>query len=417
MRFLGRDHEAAFLVGPGTLEITTTTEITYKVFATSIDDVDVIRRFISAANNPYDITYQLRLSATDFNGVDWSCGWTLPTFEEPFESVWILTGSIQSMTTMVTGSWVSQMSSVELVFTNKLPLPWTESLLSITTIDGVEVGRKQAGGRHILQCLGSEIIFSCRPGSDALIVSAQTTTELPHPHLENWIAEPLRILLGQPVYPRLIARNFGDGRGFVSLHASPPLLHTPGRAALMRTKPLETWPKFWKLYGKFLNVIASARDASGLRNFEAHPITRFHVEITQATYGSRWILCLTLASSIEGLAKLLMRDGEQTSTSPSQDIKDLQSYVEAWDGNNDLRSKIIGYLGNLRSISVGKYLRKLEGKGILNRKHSAAWESVRNEVMHGNLISPWGGRKEDEQIGLLVDLVQILTRQLIQSED
>lgn len=56
-------------------------------------------------------------------------------------------------------------------------------------------------------------------------------------------------------------------------------------------------------YGNLLTLIARG---SG---FESHTVTSFYEEVIQASQGSRWVWALTLASSIEGLIRILSPRG------------------------------------------------------------------------------------------------------------
>jgi hypothetical protein len=54
-------------------------------------------------------------------------------------------------------------------------------------------------------------------------------------------------------------------------------------------------------------MIVRAQDGDGERNFEAHPLVQYYHEVIQATRGSDWVWCMTLASAIEGLTKASIR--------------------------------------------------------------------------------------------------------------
>src|SRR5690606_22044766 len=120
----------------------------------------------------------------------------------------------------------------------------------------------------------------------------------PHPHLENWLSEPLNLLLGEIVSPSLHARNFGDGRAFIRFSPSSWGPATTLTANILREDPLGADERFWNLYRDILTVVATAQDSKGHRNFEAHPLTRYYWEIVQARRGSNWVLCMTLASTV-----------------------------------------------------------------------------------------------------------------------
>jgi hypothetical protein len=233
---------------------------------------------------------------------------------------------------------------------------------------------------------------------------------------KTWIAEPLRILLGQLIYPRLRARNFGDGRAHVWLSPSPARLNHSGIASLMSAVPITARANFWQLYSALLTIIAEAKDPHGHLNFESNRITRYYEEIIQATQGSRWIMCMTLASAAEGLAKMLMRPEDRRSEFTDTDVDDLRQLISNWNGCTKLKSRVLGWFTWLGETSVTSYLRLLVKRGVLNTENQQAWADLRNAVMHGNLVSPWGTKEEDAHFSALVGLVHNLTYELIRQQ-
>ena len=385
MRLLSsRDREPPILVGPGHIDIRSSTDIDFTMYAAPTDGGDAFRRLKRARENPYEVIDQLRLIATDYEGTEWACGWTRPELKGFPKFCWPLTGRLTSLVTQATGPFVSQDSGVELVFQPKLDLPMNKTMVSISSLDGEEIERRRSPGQHTVRVLDSEIKFFYKPSDESLWVTAKTSDILTHPFAENWIGEPLRILLGQLVFPRLVARNLGDGTAQVWLRPSPRRFANSGLASLVGGALFGAPAEFWDLYGNLLKLVAEARNEQGQPNFQPHRITRFYEEIAQATQGSRWVLCMTLASAGEGLAKLLMRPAQQ-------DKKILSSH----------RRGITGYF------------RKLVERGALQESNAQAWSAVRNEVMHGNLVSPWATEQEDKHIIALANLVHRLTHELI----
>jgi hypothetical protein len=409
----GHDHEPPIFVGSGHIDIRSSTAIEFTMFASSGNDSDAFRRLIRAHDNPYEILDQFRLVATDFEGIEWAGGWTCPTLKGIPKVGWPLTGRLNSLTTQASGPWVSTESGVELVFHPKIRLPMEQSMVTVTSINGEEIERSYSDGQQVVQVLGSEIKFFYTPSDNSLRMTAKTSDKLQHPYTENWLGEPLRILLGQLVYPRLVARNFGDGTAAVWLRPSPRQFSNPEIASLIGGSPFDAETKFWELYTNLLVLIAEARDEHGHPNFESNQITQFYEEIIQATKGSRWVLCLTLASAGEGLAKMLMRPDERRSDFAEQDIESLKTYVAAWKDNAGLQERIQADIARAGQRSVGKYLRDLVGRGILEKSNERAWVAVRNSVMHGNLVSPWVTKEEDKRLLDLAHLVHRLTHELI----
>lgn len=63
---------------------------------------------------------------------------------------------------------------------------------------------------YLQHTLGSDIAFHYDSASGLLSVNVPASPQLPLTYTENWIGEPLRIMFGQLIYPRLVARNLPD---------------------------------------------------------------------------------------------------------------------------------------------------------------------------------------------------------------
>ncbi len=376
MRILGNDHDGPIFVGPGHIDIRSTTSIDFTMYATPASDSDAVRRLGRARENPYDTRDQFVLVATDYQGTEWNCGWTQPELRGIPKVSWLLTGRINSLVTHATGPWVSDQSGIELVFQPEFWLPMDTPMLTVTTVDGIEIERKHRAGQQTIRVLDSEIKFFHKPSSDSLWLTAGTTDKLRHPYAEVWVCEPLRILLGQLVYPRLVARNFGDRTAHVWLRASLGEFPGLGVASLLRDDPAAMRKEFWELYRNLLQFIAEAWNANQHPNLELHPVTRFYEEIIRAAAGSRWVLCMTVSSVVEGLVRLLV---------PQK-----------------------------TNVKIDNYLKTLVDQRVIDDENQRSWTRVRHAVMHGHLASPWGTEEEDKQINQLIDLVHRLTRTLIQ---
>jgi len=414
MRLLsGRDHESPVFVGPGQIEIKNSTAISFKMYATPTNTRDAIERLIRAQENPYEVFEQFRLVATDYEGTEWNGGWTRPQLVGNPKIGWPLTGKVEFLVTVVSGPLVSQDSGVELVFQPKLHLPMAKTMTSITSRNHKEIKRSYGAGQHTVKVLDSEITFFYEPSDESLWVTARTSNKLPHPFAENWIGQPFRVLFGQLIYPRLVARNLGNGKAHVSLRPSPRRFSNSDIASLLGKSSFVERAQFWALYKKLLKLIAEARDAEGHRNFHSHPVTRFYEEIAQATQGSKWILCMTLASTGEGIANMLMSRAERASEFAKNDIKNLRSHLQSWKGKAKLKERALSGFAHLGQRSAANYLRRLVKRGVLDESNERAWSAVRNAVMHGNLVAPWATEQDDNRIRALADLVRRLTRKLI----
>lgn len=385
------------------------------MFATPTDGCDAFKRLVRAKQNLYEMLDQFRLEATDYDGNHWSCGWTTVQPGESFGQTWDLSGSLHSLQTRVSGKSVSPESGVELIFDTKLRIPMPMNMVTTTIRDGDEIFCSRGAGRKIIKAVGTQIEFFCDPVSDYIWANAKTSSDMPHPYAENWLSEPLCMLLGQLIFPRLVARNFGDGTASISLRPSPAHTANSAMSTLLGEDPLGSPEQFWKMYQDILTVIAHARDESGNPNFEAHALTRYYYEIIQATEGSHWVLCMTLASVAEGIAKMLIRPEDRKSDFKSELIKDFEKHICNWRGDITLRGKVLQSLSMAKKKSVAQYLRALRDRGILEEKQVEAWGEVRNHVMHGNLVSPWSSEESDSRLISLIQLVHSLSREYVKS--
>lgn len=282
--------------------------------------------------------------------------------------------------------------------------------------DNKEVLRSRSYGTKTVKVIDTAIEFHCSADGEHVWAVADTSPTFPHPYLENWISEPLNLLLGEVVYPRLCARNFGTGEASIVLNSSPRSLANSLTASILREDPLGAGEQFWNLYREILTVVALAKDASGQSNFEAHPLTNYYWEIIQATKGTNWVLCMTLASVVEGIAKLMFSETERKSDWPEADIDSLRKALTSWKGNHDLRSVVINYVNGFKMKGVAKTLKPLEDDGTITQEQISAWTKIRNTAMHGGMVLPWSDEEQDDRIFSLIELTHRLCKAYIKRE-
>jgi hypothetical protein len=400
--------------GPGQIEIRSSNAIDFKLFASLLPEANGLQRVWRAHSNPYDRLDQFRLFASDYEGTEWACGDTLPRAENLSDGGALLTGKVRSLYAGVRGEWVSAESGVELLFEPGFDPPMESSMLTVHSIGDEEIQRSWQMAKHTLGLMGSEIEFFREPGKDALWVTANASNDMPHLCLENWLSEPFRILFGQLIYPRMVARNLGDGSAHVSLRPSPPILTKVSTSigSLLSSEGAVSAVRFWELYRALLTMIATTRNEQGMADFESHRVTRFYEEIIQASQGSRWVWCLTLAGAAEGVAKLLMKPEDRASEFSDDKIESMKEAIRAWKGSKNLKQRVLNDVSRLKDKSVGKFLHDLVKRGVLEAEQETAWKAMRNKVMHGNLVLPWSTADEDAQVIALAELVHDLTREL-----
>jgi hypothetical protein len=212
-------------------------------------------------------------------------------------------------------------------------------------------------------------------------------------------------MFGQLIFPRLVARNSGDGRASIFVRPLPDLIRGAHWAALWEGGRQSDAGEFWSCYKQLLGLVARARDKAGLPNFEPHKITRLYEEIIQATNGSRWVWALTFASSIEALARMLYP------TPPK--LAALLKHIKSGPGEDDLKQVAIEAARRAGSITAKRALIELRGEGVISKEQLSAWDRIRNAVMHGSLVGPYSSEEEDAQLLALAAMMHALTREFL----
>jgi hypothetical protein len=406
----GRDGEPSVFVGRGQVVLNTPNSFEFTLTGQAFDTADAMRRMKKSRENPYEVFEQFRLIGTDTDGVQWAFGWTTPRLFDFIEGEWSISGAIQVLSTDVQNSTAVSRGSAE----NIVELPSSHPMMPIVGGFTAPVNHGSSQYReHKVSVLDTEINFAFFPQSRQLAICCSTSSQLSHPFIENWLTEPFRIMFGQSVYPRLIARNFVTGRAMVSLRPSPGVIRNAGFASLWSHYPNKTKEEFWNLYSQILTFIASARGPDGSQNFQENTLTQHYEEIAQAARGTRWVWALTLASTIEGQAKMLVRPGTLRPGFDSTEADDLADHIGKWSGSLDLKSQAIGAIKSAAFYTATRVLAELRDTGIIEKQELESWKSIRNEVSHGTLISPWSQREEDEKLQHLASLFHKLTIQVL----
>jgi hypothetical protein len=360
--------------------------------------------------NPYDGLKRFRLVVWDESGIEYAAGWTIPDIDVDNNGLWIFSGEFEG------GLWISdqceptERGRTELIF----PIP-RRDIASHYLTRFVQPDTEADGPafQHEIEVQGTPIRFAFNPTAQTLTIGADASTYLPLTYSENWLGEPLRILFGQLIYPRLIARNLPDGTAHVSVRPSPGF-SPKSPAALWRGESTPHRKEdFWKLYSQLLTYISKSRDKTRQRNFEANKITQLYVEVIQATQGSRWVWALTIASSIEGLAQILIPRGTKRNDIDNDSIESLSRHIHLWGGDVDLKSTAIGAVRRTTEMTVRRTLKRLVDQRAVTPDQFSAWEKLRNSVMHGSLVSPYSSEEEDNRLIDLAALMHKLTREIV----
>lgn len=412
----GRDHAPLILEGSGEVRVPSLTRFEYTLTGVPADLAYAMSALRRLRENPYDGLARFRLIGTDEDGLEWTLGYTAPDIEIGDDGTWTVRGDLEGVIPEMEREGVARESGTELAFVVPLDQPMAWALARFVVTPVAEGAPQRA---YELDILGTKVRFAYAPSSGVLSVYAPHGDAFPPTYTENWLGEPLRILFGQLVYPRLVARNLGEGRTHVFIRRTPGFVRGAGWAALWAGDDLQLDKAgFWRLYADLLSFVATARDKRGEPNWEANKVTALYVEIIQAARGTRWVWALTFASAIEGLVRILAPRGTRHPKADDEAIKALIEHIDAWPGEGHKgvdRIKAIakGAVQRSTELPAVQALRGLKDAGVIAEAQLKAWEEIRNAVMHGSLVSPYSSSDEDAKLMALAGLIHALTREIV----
>jgi len=402
-------------VGSGEIRMRSPSHFEYVFHGKKTDIDNFVSRIRRAREREYDVHAQFRLCGVDYQGVDWNAGYVNLNIGHATKNGYFrITGSCNGLSAGASGPHVAERSSIEVIYDRSLRLPIPLNMVTKIERGGRDVFWSRRYGTQSVAVAGTAVEFFHDAQREAIWATAETSEDFPHPYAENWISEPLRILLGEQVYPRLVARNFGGQRANIWVRPAPGRDAQSLVASILESDPFFAADDFWSMYRQILTMITKARGVKGNRNFEAHPLTQYYDEIIQSTSGSNWVACLTLASAIEGIAKGMLTDSETRSHYPIEDIESLRSHVSSWSGDLNLKSRALASIDANKTKGIASALRFMVTDNVVTKEHIDTWLAVRNQVMHGSLVPPWSDQELDQKILKLVELMHRVSKIYVQ---
>jgi len=200
MILLAGDHERPVVIGKGEITVLTTTSFGYTLRGTPEDVGHALRSLRRIDADPYDGLLRERLTMTTVDGQKLVGGWTIPEIYVPNESgPWVFTGQIEALSCYENGAYEP---GTEVAYL--LPRQHRARII-LRRFFPQQVCEQMPEMR--LMVLGSQIVFTLDDEADLLLVQAPATEALRPSFTENWLGEPLRILFGQLIYPRFVARR------------------------------------------------------------------------------------------------------------------------------------------------------------------------------------------------------------------
>jgi hypothetical protein len=410
MELLAGDWEPSIVKGNGEISFNSPRSFEYTLTGLPEDIAYTLQQLQRQRDYPYDGLKRFRLVAHAADGTRFSAGWTIPNVKTG-EMTWTFTGNCDGLMTDDATVLPSPRGATEVQYV--IPRQHRASLFLahfVTTqrLDGGIVPEYE------LDLGEATLRFRFDRDADLLTIFTPGSDLLPLTLTESWLGEPLRVLFGQLVFPRLIARSFPKGSAMISVSRAPSWYRDSDAAALWDEEDLSGKDRFWRLYGDLLLHIARAR------GFEGHKITKLYEEVIQAARGSRWVWALTFASSIEGLIRMLSPRGSKRADADDVAIASITEHIKKWrdpempkevvDRLKSIAANSIRYAANTTPKHV---LTQLRRAGVVTQFQIDAWEKIRNDVMHGELVSPYSSEEDDALMLALAALLHALTHEVV----
>lgn len=400
MRLVTVESEQSVLEGRGKIEFPRPDKMIIHLSGEPEDLGYTLGALSRQRSNPYEPLYRFLLRMTDLQGRWWSASCEVEAFNDG-DHGWMLLGSTQGISTVLqlephkTG-WVESRFLVPREFSTR------------GALDKIVRRQLPDGGSEpttILDVLGEPVTLRFDYAAGMLTAAVPISKTFPTPMADGWLGEPLRILFGQLVYPRLVLRRLPCGHAQVHLRVSPGWSLDSRAIALWNPIFPASAGEFLHLYRGLLTIIATGGE------FEAHQFTSLFVEVIEASKGSRWVIALTLASSIEGLVKKIGKRRIPLNEDEERAVGEMLSYLKTWPAPDRIKGRIRDVLGSLPDLSIYNDLIRLAKKGIGDKEGADTWKDIRNKVMHGELVSPYSSEDGDRALLALVRLLHCLTRE------
>lgn len=400
MVLLCRDHEPYLVEGAGTFSIINDTDFEYRLIGVPADLSHAMRVLQREREARYEPLTQFRLLLWDRDGREWNAGWTVPNVQIS-EDEWVFTGECITLTGASSGEPTGE-GAAEARFIIPRNHGASAALRRIVRTE-VEPGRWEP--HHTIDVLGSPVTFRFDETLNVLAISVPSSATMQAHAAESWLGEPLRILFGQLVFPRLVERRFAEGHSMFWVRQSPCWKRDTAWLALWNAHDRNTEAEFFDLYRDLLVMVV--REGG----WESHTVTAYFEEVIQAMRGSRWVWALTMAGSIEGIARILVPEATVRADADPEAVSALIRHIDAWPGSTRLKDTAKGAVGRADQVSVLRGLLDLASDDVGTRGQVNIWKKVRNDVMHGGLVSNYTTEEDDSILLGLADLLRALTRE------
>ncbi|MEH2497855.1 hypothetical protein V1294_004334 [Bradyrhizobium sp. AZCC 1678] len=269
----------------------------------------------------------------------------------------VIVGKLRTLRSARAANLTSRSNSMELLILNQNHKDWNSLTDTVA---------------HLEQ-LGCDIKFLMQRDSDVLV---EITGNAPLPkNFEVRIVEALRYVLASILHLSLIVKNT-DGVREVTLISPVRQSDTRLVPPLATLKPS---PDVAVLFERYLSYVHEGASADFV-----HPCSMYLRNACEASANSVEASAIGLCVAVEGLANLLPYDAGKESNDQTIAVvqKELLKRLAEIGVTPNVKSRVEGLLGQLKSIRAADRLQLLVKAGKLDQSCFSAWKKLRNTGVH-----------------------------------
>jgi hypothetical protein len=387
------DHQPPLFKGPGIIYGNQSGPLSFKVYNQS-PLTEATFRFLRKIDSEADPkSFQVRLFAKDYEGMELIGGWSIPRVNLPQSGEVrgsVIHGEFNQLWTRVRKLEGDPDKDVsELIFPGILNLPYS-GRVEVKQCHGTEILSTQGwNDHHNLTFKSASIVFQESTNRNLTHIKASHYAGFNPPYVEHWITEALIFITARIVYPRMVIRHCED-------YAHVFIRATPKSATSGMPPPFSRDPQVsgctWDV---FLSYLAKCEKS---QSFEYISISTGFYQLILASNGTLQGFLTSLSLYIENCINQIFSVSKKKKKDKDgrnkKEIEQFMLHVENWSGNQKIKDRAKRLFHMLNSPDPSKSMDLLIAQGVIHKIHKNVWKKVRHYLAHGGLIDDFS--KEEE---------------------
>lgn len=363
--------------GSGFIKQVAKHRLTFKCYA-STQNQNYTGRKIQLGETIPDAAYY-DLTAIDYKGRRWHCERILVDISKSASGVFIVQGSIPKITCK---GEISQRvecigSRLEIRVFDDIDIPYNERTIAKKSVArGLQTSKSMSRNTWKFRCCKLDFLI-IKEDKGLLSINVTSDEERVPEYLRERVLETLQFVLGYPVNWAVSYKRFG--------YTTEVTLCSPRRRlAGSRFRPpfilggyfIKEAQVFRRLFVKYLQHII---------NYDQplHPLWAQLNAIHEASNGMFMDAhALTLAVAIESIVSSEFEHLGRLTRSEKDAIQEALQYIEGWDDDTGIKSRIIGSVKSFSHPNVSDKMKALAEAGAITKKQWKAWKNLRNKSTH-----------------------------------